>query len=67
MKYLREAMKNGIEKWTEELKKEKDRVRKACLEPQKELLEHWLEDIEMVLRATEMTPVYIPTVKEDWI
>ena len=38
MKYLREAIKNGIEKWTEEFKKEKDRVRKACLEPQKELL-----------------------------
>ena len=67
MKHLREAMKKVIEKWNEELKKEKDWVRQAWLTPQKELLECWLEDIEMVLCATEMTPVYIPTVKDDWI
>ena len=37
------------------------------MEPEKERLECWLEDIEMTLRATEVSPVYIPTVKEEWI
>ena len=67
MKHLREAMKDGVEKRTVEIQKEKDGLRQAWLKPQKELVEHWLEDIEMVLHATTMTPFYIPTVKEDWI
>ena len=37
------------------------------MESDRERLNCWLENIEMVLRATEMSPVYIPTVNEEWI
>ena len=37
------------------------------MEPEKEWLGCWLEDLEMVLSATEMSPIYIPTVREEWI
>ena len=67
MKHLREAMKNGIEKWNVAIQKEKDWAEKACMKPAKERLGHWLEDLEMVLKATDMSPVYIPTVKEEWV
>ena len=67
IKHLREAMKKGIEKWDEELRKEKDWVKKTWMEPEREWLGCWLEDLEMVLRATDMSPVYIPTVREEWI
>ena len=67
IKHLREAMKNGIEKWNVAIQKEKDWAEKAWMEPEKELLGHWLEDLEMVLSATDMSPVYIPTVREEWI
>ena len=30
MRHLREAMKKGLEKWDEELRKEKDWVKKIC-------------------------------------
>ena len=51
---MREAIKKGIEKWGEVLRKETDRIQKAWMEPEKERLEHWLEDIEMTLKATEV-------------
>ena len=45
MKHLREAMKNGIEKWNVAIQKEKDWAEKAWMEPEKERLGHWLEDL----------------------
>ena len=60
-------MKKGLEKWDEELRKEKDWAKKILMETDKEQLEHWLEDLELVLRATEMSPIFIPTVREEWI
>ena len=67
MTHLREAMKTGIEKWNKEIRKEKDKMRKAWMEAQKETLVHWLEDIEKVLRFADTATTYIPTVKEAWI
>ena len=67
IKHLREAMKNGIEKWNEEIQKEKDWSQKAWMKPEKEQLGDWLEDVEMILGATAMSPIYIPTVREEWI
>ena len=60
-------MKNGIEKWNVAMQKENNWAQKACMKLNKEWLECWLEDLEMVLKATDMSPVYIPTVKEEWI
>ena len=37
------------------------------MEPEKEQLGCWLEDVEVVLGATDMSPIYIPTVREEWI
>ena len=59
-------MKKGLEKY-EEIRKEKDQLNKACMENDREKLKRWIDNIEMVLKATEMSPVYIPTVKEEWI
>ena len=67
MKHLREAMKNGIEKWNVAMQKEKDWAEKVCMKSDKEQLERWLEDLDMVLKATDMSPVYIQTVKEEWV
>ena len=67
IKHLREAIKKGIQKWNEDLRKETNKIQKAWMEPEKEGLERWLEDLEMILRATEMSPVYITTVREEWI
>ena len=67
MKHLREAMKNGIEKYNVAIQKEKDWAEKAWMEPEKERLGHWLEDLEMVLKATDMSPIFIPSVKEEWV
>ena len=67
IKHLREAIKKKIEKWDEVLRKETDKLQKVWMEPEKGRLECWLEDLKMVLRATEMSPVYIPTVREEWI
>ena len=64
---MREAIKKGIEKWNEDLRKETDKFQKTWMEPEKEWLECWLEDLKMTLRATEMSPVYIPIVREEWI
>ena len=59
------------EKWNREMEcsnaKRKDWAEKVSMKSDKERLEHWLEDLEMVLKATDMSPVYIPTVKEEWI
>ena len=30
-------------------------------------MEHWLENVEVVLHTTEMSPIYIPSVREEWI
>ena len=67
MKHLREAMKKRLAKWDDEIRKEKDQLNKVWMESDREKLNCWLENIEMVLRATEMSPVYIPTVNEEWI
>ena len=64
---MREAIKKGIEKWKEDLRKETDKFQKAWMEPEKEWLESWLEDLEMTLGATKMSPVYIGTIREGWI
>ena len=37
------------------------------MEPEKKQLGRWLEDVEMILGATAMSHVYIPTVREEWI
>ena len=57
-------MKNGIEKWNVAIQKEKDWAEQACKESEKEQLGHWLEDLEIVLSATERSPIYILTVRE---
>ena len=67
MKHLREAMKKGLEKSDDEIRKEKDQFEKVCMESDRERLSVWLEDIEMVLGATKMSSVYVPSVKEEWI
>ena len=67
MRHLREAMKKGLEKWDEELRKEKDWAKNFFMENDKEWLGCWLEDLELVLRATDMSPIYIPNVREEWI
>ena len=51
----------------EEIRKEKDQLNKVCMESDRAKLNRWLENMEMVLRATKMSPVYIPTVNEEWI
>ena len=38
MKHLKEAMKKGLEKWDEEIKKEKDQLNKACMDNDREKL-----------------------------
>ena len=67
IKHLKEAMKDLIEKWNVAIQREKDWTEEESMKVDKERLEHWLEDIEMVLRATKMSPVYIPDVREQWI
>ena len=37
------------------------------MESDREKLNRWLENIEMVLRATKLSPVYVPIVNEEWI
>ena len=67
MTHLREAMRTGIEKWDEELKKEKEMVRKAWIEAQRETLTRWLEDIEMALSFAKTTTTYIPIIREELV
>ena len=67
IKHLREAMKKGLEKWNDEIRKEKDQIEQVWMRGDREKLSDWIADIEMVLDATKMSPVYVPTVKEEWI
>ena len=67
MKHLREAMKKGLAKWDDVIRKEKDQFKKIWIETDRERLSNWLGDIEMVLRVTEMSSLYVPTVKDEWI
>ena len=60
-------MKNGIEKWNVAIQKEKDWAEISWMEPEQEWLECWLEHLEMVLKATDMSPVFVPTVREEWV
>ena len=41
--------------------------KKLNKELNKERSEGWLEDIKVVLNATTVSPIYIPTVWEEWI
>ena len=67
MKHLREAMKKGLEKWDNVIRNEKDQFEIICMKCDRERLNRWLGDMELVLRATEMSPVYVPTLKDEWI
>ena len=49
------------------IRNEKDQFEVIWIKSDKERLNRWLGDIEMVLRVTKMSQVYIPTVKEEWI
>ena len=60
-------MKTGIEKWDEEIRKEKNLVSRAWMGAQKETLACWLKDIEKVLNFAHTTTTYIPTVMEEWV
>ena len=59
-------MKTGLEKWNEELKKKNDIVREAWIESPKEVLDGWLQDIDMVICFAETVPSYVPTIKHQW-
>ena len=63
MTHIRKAMKSGLEKWKDEIKKEKDTVRRAWLKHQRDVLNSWLRDIEQTLDFFVNTPHYVPTVK----
>ena len=67
IKHLKEAMKKGLEKWDDMIRKEKDQFAQAWMKSDRERLSDWIADIDMVLDATKISPVYIPTVKEEWI
>ena len=67
IKHLKEAMKKGLEKWDDEIRKEKDQLAQVWMKGDREKLSDWIADIEMVLGVTKMSPVYVPTVKEEWI
>ena len=66
MTHIKEAMKSGLEKWKEELKKEKGIIRQAWLEHQRNILDSWLQEIESMIDFTENTPHYVPTIKPQW-
>ena len=67
IKHLKEAMKKGLKKWDNIIRKEKDQLAQIWMKGDREKLSEWIADIEMVLGATKMSPVYVPTVKEKWI
>ena len=60
-------MKKLLVKWEEEIKVEKDQVLKTIKEINKEKLEDWLNGIRAVLDARVVSPIYILTVREEWI
>ena len=67
IEHLKEAMKKGLKKWDNIIRKEKDQLAQVWMKGDREKLSEWTADIEMVLGATKMSPVYVPTVKEEWI
>ena len=67
IKHLKEAMKKGLKKWDEIIKKTKDPLEQVGMKVDRDRLNDWIADIDMVLDATRRSPVYIPTVKEAWI
>ena len=64
MKHLKEAMKTGLKRWDEIIKKTKNPYGQAGMEADRD---RWIADIDMYLKATQRSLVYIPTVKEAWI
>ena len=67
MKHLKEAMKTGLKRWDEIIKKMKNPYEQAGMEVDRDRLDKWIADIDMYLKATQRSPIYIPTVKEAWI
>ena len=67
IKHLKEAMKKGLKKWDEIIKKEKNPLEQAWMRGDREKLNDWIADINMVLDATRISPVYVPIVREVWI
>ena len=61
------SMKTGLEKWDEELTKEKDMIRQAWIKAEKDTLTAWLEDIKKMIHFAKITPTYIPTIKTQWV
>ena len=60
-------MKKGLKKWDELIKRTKDPLVQAGMKVDRDRLDGWISDINMVLDAVRVSPVYIPTVKETWI
>ena len=67
IKHLKEAMKKGLLKWDDMIRREKDQLAQVGMKIDREILSDWIADIKMVLGATETSPVYIPTVNKEWI
>ena len=67
IKHLKEAMKKGLKKWDEIIRKEKNPIEQAWMEGDRKSLSDWIADINMVLDAVRISPVYVPTVKEAWV
>ena len=65
--HLREEMKKLLEKWEKEIENEKDGLVKVVQEMNRDKLKDWLNSIRAVLEATAVSPIYIPTVREEWI
>ena len=67
IKHLREEMKKLLEKWKKEVENEQDGLVKVVQEMNIEKLKDWLDSIRNVLDITVVSPIYIPTVREEWI
>ena len=67
MKHLKEAIKKGLKKWDETIKKTKDLHVQAEMKANRDRLDDWIVDINKYLDATRRSSIYIPTVKEAWI
>ena len=65
--HLGEEMKKLVEKWKEEAKHEKDGLKRVVIEMNIDKLNQWLDHIRIVLKATTVSPMYIPTVRQVWI
>ena len=60
-------MKKGLKKWDDIIRKEKTQLEQAWMKSERERLSDWIADINMVLDAARISPVYVLTVKEAWI